>query len=38
MKIKKGDKVIITAFELSDGKVESKVVLVDNNNQFKGYA
>ena len=36
-KIKKGDKVIIAGFELSDKKVEPKIVLVDEKNRFVKY-
>ena len=32
--IKKGDEIIIMGFELADGKVEAKNVLVDENNKF----
>jgi len=32
--IKKGDEIIIMGFELTDGKVEVKNVLVDENNKF----
>ena len=32
--IKKGDEIIIMGFELADGKVEVKNVLVDENNKF----
>ncbi|MBN2546376.1 MAG: aspartate 1-decarboxylase [Spirochaetes bacterium] len=36
-KIKKGDKVIIAGFELSDKPVKSKTVLVDKKNRFIKY-
>lgn len=36
-KIKKGDKVIICGFELSDKKIEPKIILVDENNGFLKY-
>ena len=32
--VKKGDKIIIMAFEYSDKPVEQKVVLVDGHNRF----
>ncbi len=32
--IKKGDEIIIMGFELTDGKVEVKNILVDENNRF----
>jgi aspartate 1-decarboxylase len=32
--VKKGDKVIIMAFEYSESPVDSKVVLVDERNHF----
>lgn len=32
--IKKGDEVIIMGFELADGRVEVKNILVDENNKF----
>ena len=32
--IKKGDEIIIMGFELADGKVKVKNVLVDENNKF----
>jgi aspartate 1-decarboxylase len=35
--IKKGEEVIIMAFELSDKPVESKFVLVDRDNKFVRY-
>lgn len=37
LKIKKGDKVIICGFELSNKRIEPKVVLVDENNKFVRY-
>ena len=33
-KIKKGDKIIICGFELSDERIEAKIILVDENNRF----
>lgn len=33
-----GDKIIVVAFVLTDEPVEPKVVLVDENNRFVGYA
>ncbi len=36
-KIKKGHKVIIVGFELSDKKIEPKIVLVDEKNRFTRY-
>ncbi len=36
-KIRKGHKVIIAGFELSDKIIRSKVVLVDKNNKFVKY-
>ncbi len=36
-KIKKGHKVIIAGFELSDKKIEPRIVLVDEKNRFTGY-
>lgn len=36
-KIKKGEEVIIMAFEISDKPVESTFVLVDKNNKFLRY-
>ena len=36
-KIKKGDKVIIAGFELSDKKIEPKIILVDEKNRFTRY-
>lgn len=36
-KIKKGDKIIIAGFELSDEKVEQKIILVDEKNKFVKY-
>ena len=35
--IKKGEEIIIMGFELSDGRIESKILLVDKNNRFTGY-
>lgn len=35
--IKKGEEIIIMGFELADGAVEAKIVLVDKNNRFTGY-
>ena len=35
--IKKGEDIIIMGFELSDGPVKAKIVLVDKNNRFTGY-
>jgi len=35
--IKKGEEVIIMAFEISDLPVEPKFVLVDNDNKFVRY-
>lgn len=32
--VKKGDKIIIMAFEYTDRPIEPKVVLVDENNRF----
>jgi len=32
--VKKGDKVIIMAFEYTDAPIEAKVVLVDDRNRF----
>jgi aspartate 1-decarboxylase len=32
--VKKGDKIIIMAFEYADGPIEPKVVLVDEHNRF----
>ena len=37
IKIKKGDKAIIAGFELSDKKIEPKIVLVDEKNRFVKY-
>lgn len=36
-KIKKNDKVVIVGFELSDKKIEPKIILVDENNKFVKY-
>lgn len=36
-KIKKGHKVIIAGFELSDKQVKPKIILVDKNNKFVKY-
>ncbi len=36
-KIRKGDKVIIAGFELSDKKIEPKIILVDDGNRFVKY-
>ena len=36
-RIKKGDKVIIAGFELTDKKVEPKIIFVDKNNKFLKY-
>ena len=36
-KIKKGHKVIIAGFELSDKKIKPKVVLADEKNRFSKY-
>ena len=36
-KIKKGHKVIIAGFELSDKKIEPKIILVDEKNRFTRY-
>jgi aspartate 1-decarboxylase len=36
-KIKKGDKVIIVGFELSEKRVEQKIILVDDKNQFEKF-
>jgi len=33
-RIKKGDKVIICGFELSDKRIKPKIILVDENNRF----
>ncbi|MGC8833489.1 MAG: aspartate 1-decarboxylase [Armatimonadota bacterium] len=33
-----GDKIIVVAFVLTDEPMEPKVVLVDENNRFVGYA
>ncbi len=35
--IKKGEEIIIMGFELTDGEIEPKIVLVDKNNRFTGY-
>ena len=35
--IKRGEQVIIMGFELSDQPIESKVILVDEKNQFVRY-
>lgn len=32
--VKKGDEVIIMGFELSDGPIDPKIILVDENNEF----
>ncbi len=36
-KIKKGHKVIIAGFELSNKKIEPKIILVNENNKFIKY-
>jgi aspartate 1-decarboxylase len=36
-KIKKGDKIIICGFELSNKKINPKVILVDKKNKFLRY-
>ena len=36
-RIKKGDKIIIAGFELSDTEIEPKIVLVDEKNKFIKY-
>ncbi|MCK4348832.1 MAG: aspartate 1-decarboxylase [Thermoplasmatales archaeon] len=36
-KIKKGHKVIIAGFELSEKRIKPKIVLVDKNNKFLRY-
>jgi aspartate 1-decarboxylase len=36
-KFKKGDKIIIFAFELSDSPVKPKIILVDENNKFEKF-
>jgi len=36
-KIEKGHKVIIAGFELSDKKIEPKIVLADEKNRFSKY-
>lgn len=36
-KIKKGDKIIIVGFELSDTEIKPKIVLVDEKNKFIKY-
>ena len=36
-KIRKGDKVIIAGFELSEKRIEPKIVLVDGKNRFVKY-
>lgn len=35
--VKKGDKVIIMAFEITDSPVEPKIILVDEDNRFLRY-
>jgi aspartate 1-decarboxylase len=35
--IKKGDQIIIMGFELTDKPIESKNILVDNNNKFERF-
>ena len=35
--IKKGDEIIVMGFELSDGKIEAKNILVDAENKFLRY-
>jgi aspartate 1-decarboxylase len=37
LKMKKGEQVIIMGFELSDGPVEARIVLVDEENRFDQY-
>ena len=36
-RIKKGDKIILAGFELSDTEIEPKIVLVDEKNKFIKY-
>jgi aspartate 1-decarboxylase len=36
-KIKKGDKVIIAGFELTDKKIKPQIILVDEDNKFLKY-
>jgi len=36
-KIEKGHKVIIAGFELSDKKIEPRIVLADEKNRFSKY-
>ncbi len=36
-KIKEGDEIIIMAFEITDKKIDSKIILVDEKNRFLRY-